>query len=271
MMMEVIQKEMSRDRRAFIKNVLSGTIAGSLLLVIPAGAMDLADIPEQITGMRDEDGTFISKKRKFAFIVDITRCIGCGSCCVADKNEYQVPDGMYRTWVERYVIDDEDNVYVDSPNGGLDGYQEPRKDIPHPVRDTFFVPKLCNMCEHPSCVQVCPVGATFQTEDGFVLIDADRCVACGYCIQACPYSVRFINPKTNTADKCTWCYHRVRKGLLPVCVNVCPVQARKFGDLNDKESEVYNILHQPHVVSILKPEMGNKPSLHYVGLRREVV
>jgi Fe-S-cluster-containing dehydrogenase component len=90
-------------------------------------------------------------------------------------------------------------------------------------------------------------------------------------VQACPYSVRFINPETHTADKCTWCYHRVRKGLLPACVNVCPVQARKFGDLNDHESEVYKILHQPHVISVLKPDMGNKPSLHYVGLRREVV
>lgn len=265
--MENIHEEISRDRRAFIKNVLRGSISGSLLLVIQAGAMD---VPEQIPGMRTETGPFVAK-RKFAFIVDITRCIGCGSCCVADKAEYDVPDHNYRTWVERYVIDDHDNVYVDSPNGGLDGYQKEREDLKHPTRDTFFVPKLCNMCEDPSCVQVCPVGATYQTDDGFVLIDQTRCVACSYCVQACPYSVRFINPKTKTADKCTWCYHRVRKGLLPVCVNVCPVQARKFGDLNDKESEVYKILHQPHVISVLKPDMGNQPALHYVGLRREVV
>ena len=277
-MNKAILDEIKLNRRGFIKKVLRGSIAGSLLLVIPAGAfeskqggqLDLSKIPEQIPGMRDQKDTFIHGK-KFAFVVDITRCIGCGSCCVADKNEYQVPDGYYRTWVERYIIDDEDNVYVDSPNGGLEGYQKPRLDIPHPVRDTFFVPKLCNMCEHPSCVQVCPVGATYQTRDGFVLIDTNRCVGCGYCIQACPYSVRFLNPKTHTADKCTWCYHRVRKGLLPACVNVCPVHARKFGDLNDRNSEVYKILHQPHVVSVLKPDMGNKPSLHYVGLRREVV
>ncbi|HHD64554.1 MAG TPA: 4Fe-4S dicluster domain-containing protein, partial [Desulfobulbaceae bacterium] len=128
--MKSIEKEISLDRRAFIKKVLGGTIAGSLLLVIPAGAMELEHIPEQIPGMRKEIGPFITGK-KFAFIVDITRCIGCGSCCVADKNEYQVPDGNYRTWVERYVIDDKDNVYVDSPNGGLDGYQKPRKDLPY--------------------------------------------------------------------------------------------------------------------------------------------
>ena len=266
--MKEIHAEINKDRRAFIKKVLEGTIAGSLLLVIPAGAMDIA---EQIPGMREDDNVFITGK-KFTFIVDITRCIGCGSCCVADKNEYKVPDGNYRTWVERYVIDDDDKVYVDSPEGGLRGYHVPRNDVPRDmVRDTFFVPKLCNMCEKPSCVQVCPVGATYQTDDGFVLIDEKRCVACSYCVQACPYSVRFINPVTKTADKCTWCYHRVRKGLLPACVNVCPVKARLFGDLNDKESEVYKILHQPHVISVLKPGMGNEPSLHYVGLRREVV
>ena len=264
--MDQIKSEIDKDRRAFIKKVLNGTIAGSLLLVMPAGAWDIA---EQIPGMRAEQDFFT--KKKFAFIVDVTRCIGCGSCCVADKREYNVPDGNYRTWVERYIIDDHDTVYVDSPEGGLNGYTESRTDIQHPVRDTFFVPKLCNMCEKPSCVQVCPVGATFTTEDGFILIDKKRCVGCGYCIQACPYSVRFLNPITKTADKCTWCYHRVRKGLLPACVHVCPTKARKFGDLNDPESEVYKILRQPHVVSVLKPDMGNKPALHYVGLRREVV
>ncbi len=266
--MEAIKEQIKQDRRAFIKKVINGTIGGSLLLVIPAGAIE--SVPEQIPGMRSEDGPFI-KGKKFAFVVDITRCIGCGSCCVADKNEFKVPDGMYRTWVERYIIDDEDNVYVDSPDGGLKGYHQPRTDISNPVRDTFFAPKLCNMCEKPSCVQVCPVGATFQTDDGFVLVDKKRCVACGYCVQACPYSVRFINPETKTADKCTWCYHRVREGLLPACVNVCPVQARLFGDMNDKKSEVYKIIHEPHVVSVLKPDMGNQPALHYVGLRREVV
>ena len=262
-----IKTEIDRDRRAFIKRVLGGAIGGSLLLVIPAGVNVVA---QQISGLReDEDGA--TSATNFAFVVDITNCIGCGACCVADKNEYQVPDGHYRTWVERYVIDDQDNVFVDSPNGGLAGYTSVRPDVENPVRDTFFVPKLCNMCEKSSCVQVCPVGATFRTENGFVLIDEQRCVGCGYCVQACPYSVRFINPVKKIAEKCTWCYHRVQQGLQPTCVDVCPVQARKFGDLNDKSSEVYQLLHEPHVISVLKPDMGNKPSLHYLGLRREVI
>ena len=261
--------ELDRDRRAFIKKVLKGSIAGSLLLVIPmpTGA-GIPRVPEQIPGIRGKE--YDLSGQRFAFIVDITRCIGCGSCCVADRREFNVPDGYYRTWVERYLKDFEGEVYVDSPNG----YQKPRADLADlkvEVRDTFFVPKLCNMCKEPPCVQVCPVGATFKTPDGFVLVDRERCVGCAYCIQACPYSSRYLDPVTRTAEKCTWCYHRVRKGLLPICVNVCPTKARKFGDLNDKNSEVYEILHGPGVLTVLKRDMGTYPELYYKGLRREVV
>ena len=266
--MDNTKPTIDKERRVFIKKVLEGTITGSLLLVLPMNAGG-EQIPEQLAGIRD--GEYDLTAHDFAFIVDITRCIGCGSCCVADKKEFDVPDGHYRTWVERYLKDFDGNVYVDSPNGGLDGYHNPRTDIDVNVRDTFFVPKLCNMCKEPPCVQVCPVGATFQTPDGFVLMDHKRCVGCAYCIQACPYSVRFLHPVTKTAQKCTWCYHRVRKGLLPACVNVCPTGARKFGDLKDKTSEVYKILQGPGVFSVLKSDMGTWPALYYKGARREVV
>ena len=243
-------------------------ISSSLLLVIPAGA-EVLKIPEQIPGIRGKD--YKMADQRFVFIVDITRCIGCGSCCVADKREYNVPDGYYRTWVERYLKDFDDVVYVDSPKGGVEGYQEPRKDLTKPIRDTFFVPKLCNMCKEPPCVQVCPVGATYRSPDGFVLVDQKRCIGCAYCIQACPYSARFLNPVSRTAEQCTWCYHRIRKGLQPACVNVCPTGARKFGSLNDKESEVYKILRGPGVLTVLKKAMGTWPALYYKGARREVI
>lgn len=261
-----IKKEIDLDRRAFVKKVLSGAIGGSLLLVMPMGFTRIAN---SIPGARESTEKIISNNN-YAFVVDVTSCIGCGVCCTADKSEYGVPDDYYRTWVERFVIDDQYQVYVDSPNGGLDGYSVERTDIPNPIHDTFFVPKFCNMCEKPSCVQVCPVSATFRTSDGFVLIDEERCVACGYCVQACPYSVRFINPIKKTSEKCSWCYHRVSKGMQPICVSACPMQARKFGNLNDRESDVYKLLHEPQVISVLKPEMGNEPSLYYLGLRREV-
>jgi tetrathionate reductase subunit B len=256
-----LKKEIDLDRRTFLKKVLRGAIGGSLLMVIPAGAQ----------AALERAGAAALGDRKFAFIVDVNKCIGCGACCVADRNEYQVPEGYYRTWVERFVIDDQDNVFVDSPRGGLDGFTEDRPDVTNPVRDTFFVPKLCNMCEKPTCVQVCPVGASFRSKDGFVLVDEKRCVGCGYCVQACPYSARFLSPVRRTAEKCTWCYHRVRQDMAPACVGVCPVRARKFGDLNDRNSEVYKLLHEPRVISVLKPEMGNRPALYYLGLRREVI
>ena len=88
------------NRRKFIKQVLNGTVAGSLYLVWPMKGISL-DVPEQIPGIRDQEYNILDQD--FAFIVDVTRCIGCGSCCVADKREYNVPDGNYRTWVERYV------------------------------------------------------------------------------------------------------------------------------------------------------------------------
>jgi Fe-S-cluster-containing dehydrogenase component len=272
-----------QEKRDFLKKVLNGTIAGSLYLVMPMAALtmgtgdtpqdpkgpDISKLPEQVPGIRGKAYNIL--EQEFAFVVDITRCIGCGACCVADQQEYNVPEGNYRTWVERYVKGFSDQVYVDAPNGGLDGYQTPRSDIDEWIRDTFFVPKLCNMCKEAPCVQVCPVGATFTTPDGFVLVDHDRCVGCAYCIQACPYSVRYIHPETKTVDKCTWCYHRVRKGLLPACVEVCPTGARKFGSLKDKNSEVYKILKGPGVLTVLKPEMGTWPALYYKGARREVV
>ena len=139
-----------QEKRAFLKKVLDGTIAGSLYLVMPMAGLatgpgnaappdrgaPLEKLPEQVPGIRGAAYDILDQE--FAFVVDITRCIGCGSCCVADKREYQVPDGNYRTWVERYVKGFSDQVYVDAPNGGLDGYQTPRTDIGEQIRDTFF-------------------------------------------------------------------------------------------------------------------------------------
>ncbi len=255
-----------RDRRSFIKKVIGGVFAGSLLMVLEAGSGELP--PAQLPGVRGREYGFAD--HRFAFVVDINRCIGCGSCCVADKREYNVPDHAYRTWIERYLIAEDGEVFVDSPDGGLHGFK-PRTDIDKPIRDGFFVPKLCNMCKDAPCVQVCPVGATFKTPDGFVLIDYERCVGCAYCVQACPYAVRYIHPVLHTADKCTWCYHRVRRGLLPACVNACPTKARKFGDLNDPDSEISKILRSPEIITVLKKEMGTAPNLYYLGARQEVM
>lgn len=269
--MEIDQGFIDKDRRGFIEKVLRGSLKGSLLLLIPMHsdlfAQVLNEEKDKIISLIDPKDT----RKNYAFMVDVGACIGCGSCCVADRKENHVPEGSYRTWVERYVIDIYNTVYVDAPNGGEDGYTHMREDIKEPIKNAFYVPKLCNMCQEPSCVQVCPVAATFKTPDGFVLVDSTHCVACGYCVQACPYGVRFINNETHTADKCTWCYHRVSKGKLPACVNACPTGARKFGDLNDPNSEVAKIYNSKKILKVLKKQLGNEPVLYYLGANEEVI
>jgi Fe-S-cluster-containing dehydrogenase component len=188
-------------------------------------------------------------------------------CVQACKTENQVPDECYRTWVERYIITADEKVHVDSPHGALHGFKPAA--VKGQIEKAFFVPKLCNHCAEANCVQVCPVGATYTTRDGFVLVDEKQCVGCGYCVQACPYGARYMHPVRHTADKCTWCYHRVQKGLMPACVVVCPVKARQFGNMNDSQSAIYRILQEERI-SVLKPETGNNPKTIYVGLDKEV-
>ena len=129
----------------------------------------------------------------------------------------------------------------------------------------FFVPKLCNHCAHSPCVQVCPVGATFESPDGVVLVDKARCLGCRYCVQACPYGCRYIDPRTHTADKCTLCYHRITKGLTTACCEACPTGARQLVDLKNPKDPVHEFL-RTHKVHVLKPQMATGAKVYYNGL-----
>jgi Fe-S-cluster-containing dehydrogenase component len=158
---------------------------------------------------------------------------------------------------------------VDSPDGALSSFPANRLQD-RPIEKAFFVPKLCNHCRNSACTQVCPVGASYHSPDGVVLIDEHRCVGCGYCVQACPYGCRYIShERGGTADKCTFCYHRVHRGLLPSCVQACPRDARIFGDLADHESRIRRILRE-RSYNLLKPDMGTNPKCYYLGLDLEV-
>ena len=165
---------------------------------------------------------------RWGMVIDLDKCVGCQACTIACKEENNVPKEpfYFRTWVERYTLLVDGETLVSSPKGGAEGF--PERISEGTILRSFFVPKLCNHCKNPPCVQVCPVGATFTTEDGVVLVDEDYCIGCRYCIQACPYGARYLNPVTKTADKCTFCYHRLRRGLLPACVEVCPRGAIKL-------------------------------------------
>ncbi|MCP4203187.1 MAG: 4Fe-4S dicluster domain-containing protein [bacterium] len=205
----------------------------------------------------------------FGMGIQVDKCIGCGKCVEACKAENDVPREPYyfRTWVERYVIHNDGDVSVDSPEGGIRGF--PLHEGESDVLRSFFVPKLCNQCDNPPCVQVCPVGATFKTDDGVVLVDSDYCIGCRYCIQACPYGARYLDPRTNTADKCTFCYHRITQGLLPACVEVCPTGARIFGELNALASPLRRLMRMSSL-QVLKPALNTEPKVFYSKLDGEV-
>lgn len=246
---------MNQDRRAFLKTT-GWTAAGSGLYIMLAPL----SVATARTGTREH---------MYAFVVDTTKCIGCGKCVEACTQENHVPDGYFRTWVERYTVTRDGHVRVDSPKGAREGFP-PLDGSEKDVDKSFFVPKLCNHCASPNCVQVCPVGATYVSKEGFVLVDGKQCIGCSYCVQACPYGARYVDHHgTGTADKCTWCYHRVKKGLDPACVTVCPTGARMFGRIDDPQSTVYDVIKTARL-QVLKPETGNNPMAFYVGLDKEV-
>ncbi len=238
-------------------------VGGRLLVMTAASAAALEHV---VAGTPEAAETYSLVDHWWAMAIDIRKCIGCGTCVQACKTENGVVDEpfYFRTWIERYHLDpgDLEHPIVDSPNGGRDGFPEK---YPDGVGKTFFVPKLCNQCSNSPCVQVCPVGATFVTPDGVVLVDKDWCVGCRYCIQACPYGSRYLDPRTHTADKCTLCYHRITKGLTTACVEVCPTGARQLADLKNPDDPIHAFLRE-NAVDVLKPQMATGAKVFYAAL-----
>ena len=183
--------------------------------------------------------------KRWGMVIDLRKCVGCQSCTVSCKFENHAPKGFFRTWVS----DHETGTY--------------------PKTRREFLPQLCNQCENPACVPVCPVKATWAQKDGIVVIDESKCIGCGTCVKACPYGARYVDPKRRKADKCNFCLQRIREGLMPACVETCVGGARIFGDLNDPESEVSKLVHG-NKVRVLNPKAGTKPQVFYIGLTHEV-
>jgi len=248
------------SRRVFLKNCSEK---------IPSYLFLLATFEAHVLKAQENNG-YNAYEHNYAMGVNIHKCIGCGRCAEACKRENHVPrePHYFRTWVERYIIRDGGKTLVDSPDGGINGFPPIREGFS--ILRTFFVPKLCNHCAKPPCVQVCPVGATFESPDGVVLVDEKYCGGCRYCIQACPYGARYLHPVTNTADKCTFCYHRITNGSLPACVEVCPTRARVFGEKGKISSPLRRFLRF-NDITVLKPWLNTEPKVYYAGADGEVI
>ncbi len=199
---------------------------------------------------------------KWGMVIDLKRCIGCYGCQLACKAEHGTPRGVFFA----RVLKQEEGQY--------------------PTVSHTFLPVLCNHCEEPPCVDVCPTGASFVWEDsGVVDIDHDKCVGCRTCMLACPYSNRYLNDgeqgyfegqeptpyerartarhETGVVMKCNFCRDRVQDGKDPACVANCPTIARTFGDLDDPNSEVSHLIKERGGFA-LRPEKGTRPSVYYL-------
>ncbi len=235
---------------------------------------------------------------RYGYVVDLNRCMGCRACVEACKVENNTGQGIF--WMHMFKF--EEGKY--------------------PSVNVTFMPRPCMHCDNAPCVKVCPTGARFKREDGFVLTDFERCIGCRYCEVACPYGVNYFNwsePARNqyytwgdgegenvfgkgrlrdfvgdtvppyknpdlhkpygdekrltagsghfvgVVEKCTWCVHRVEKGLKPACAANCPVSALLFGDLEDPNSDVSRILANKRWFRLLE-ERGTGPRVYYLGI-----
>lgn len=205
--------------------------------------------------------------KRYGFVFDPWFCVGCGACAIACKIENNVPDGVRWNKVM--------NIGGSNPNTPSGVY---------PDLDRGYYTLNCQHCEKPLCVANCPTGASSQDpETGIVSVNCEECIGCGTCIEVCPYDgVRTLNESELkysvgmaigdkdvqkhiglTVEKCTMCEHRVARGEEPACVNACRYYARHWGDFNDRESEVSQLLlSRPYYQ--LAAEEGTEPSTYFL-------
>lgn len=214
------------------------------------------------------------KDTKFAMVIDVKACIGCRKCvwaCVKENNIGRDSGFTYINVVEMEA----GKIELETSNPYYTEGGDPEK---------WYLPIQCMHCDKPPCVQACPVTATRKEADGLVIQDYRKCIGCRLCMVNCPYHARHFNWKepyippaeinhnpavpirpTGVVEKCTFCIHRVREGLETRCTEVCPVRARKFGNVLDPKSEVAQLLANRRLLFRLKEELGTEPSIYYVG------
>jgi molybdopterin-containing oxidoreductase family iron-sulfur binding subunit len=206
---------------------------------------------------------------QYGMVIDLKRCYGCYACVMACKTANHTPPGV---------------LWARLLQGEVGSF-------PNAVRQTL--PVLCMHCDEPSCMEVCPTGATQKLDNGIVIVEKEKCMGCKYCVMACPYGARYsveewesyfpeglpLSPYeeftkaqfeeksgVGVATKCDFCLDRISNGKMPSCVDACPANARIFGDLDDPNSEV-SILIKKERGQVLNPELGNKPKVYYLAPR----
>ncbi len=214
----------------------------------------------------------------FGYGLDLSRCIGCRRCvyaCVGENNQSRDPQIH---WIQVLRFKDGEK-WMDLENS--EKYYNPEK-VPEPGH--FYVPTQCQQCENPPCVRACPTQATWKEPDGIVVVDYNWCIGCRYCMAACPYGARHfnwgephipkeeLNPNTHylgnrprykgVVEKCTFCIQRSRVGRYTACVEICPVGARKFGNLLDPKSEIRYCIENKRVFR-LKEDLNTYPKFYY--------
>ena len=176
---------------------------------------------------------------RYGMAIDTRLCVGCMDCVAACKTENRIPEGFDRDWIAYESVGTFPTIHME-------------------IRS-----ERCNHCDYPPCVTCCPTGASHVDAFGHVVIvTQEACIGCKACLASCPYDARFVHPH-GYADKCTFCVHRVKDGLDPACVAVCPTRCFTFGDLDDPHSDVSVVLASRRSHQLL-PAAGTRPRVFYL-------
>lgn len=204
---------------------------------------------------------------RYAMVIDLNVCTGCNACMAACAVENQTP-----FWADKWRTTVEDLSKGNSDESS----------------DRVFFPRLCNHCDNPPCVSVCPTGATYQTPEGIVDVDDEVCMGCQACTLACPYDARYgIHYEENTAkkevfgesvlkktrpsvDKCNFCRDRLAVNRLPACVETCVGNSRMFGDLDKPDDKVTKLV-KSGLAQPLLPHLGTRPNVYYIPIHKQQV
>lgn len=255
------------SRREFITLLIG---AGATMVAAATLAEPLSTLFRPATPASDGNGHDAgSSDFHWVMVIDLSKCVGCDYCVYACQATNDTRTDA------RWNI----RLTDETAHG-----------------NTFYLTRPCLHCAQAPCVSVCPVGATYSRPDGLVVMDYDKCIGCRYCQTACPYGARVFNWSERTdvnpavpewgspevarrprgvVEKCTFCVHRIDHGLAngltpgidpeatPACVNVCPVTARYFGNINDPNSQVARIIATQPTLR-LREDLGTEPSVYYI-------